>query len=207
MQRDYLFYLPEKDVQWSDEGINSSYKFIQKLWQLNKKIMQEISLNHKKDSSDKLSKFTNQFVKKMTDNLNTFSYNILIANLHEMNNFVNKEISNNYSKKTIVENYSKILISMMPIIPHFASECISVNNFNTILNWPSYDEKMLIEENVNIVLQINGKKRNLINVNRDINEEDLLNIIKNDKNIQKQFDIEKQKRIIYIKNKIINIII
>ena len=96
---------------------------------------------------------------------------------------------------------------MMPIIPHFASECISVNNFNTILNWPSYDEKMLIEENVNIVLQINGKKRNLINVNRDINEEDLLNIIKNDKNIQKQFDIEKQKRIIYIKNKIINIII
>ena len=70
--------------------------------------MEEVSKEHSKDSSNKLTKYTNQFIKKMTENLNSFSYNILIANLHEMNNFFNKEILNKYTKETIVKNYSKI---------------------------------------------------------------------------------------------------
>ena len=78
---------PEKDVQWSDEGIASSHKFIQKLWSLNQKILDEINKDHKEDKSDELIKFTNKFIKKMTNNLDNFSYNILIANLHEMQNF------------------------------------------------------------------------------------------------------------------------
>ena len=84
-QQDYLFYqivLPRRYsvVRW----YNSSYKFIQKLWLLNQKIVQEISKNHLKDSSINLSKYTNRYIKKMTDNLSCFSYNVLIANLHEM---------------------------------------------------------------------------------------------------------------------------
>ncbi len=198
---------PEKDVQWSDEGINSSHKFIQKLWQLNQKIMEEISKDHDKDSSDKLIKYTNQFLKKMTDNLNSFSYNILIANLHEMNNFINKEITNNYTKKTIVENYSKILISMMPIIPHFAQECLEKNQFKFEQKWPSYDNKLLIEENVNFVIQINGKKRGVIDTKRDISEDDLLNVIHKDKNLIKYIENKNLNKIIFIKNKLINIIV
>ena len=198
---------PEKDVQWSDEGINSSHKFIQKLWQLNQKIMEEMSKDHKEDSSNKLNKYTNQFIKKMTDNLETFSYNILIANLHEMNNFFNKEISNKFTKKTIFENYSKILITMMPIIPHFASECISINKFDIDPVWPSYDPNMLIEENVNIVVQINGKKRALIHCKRDISEESLFKEIKNDIKIKKYFSEDNFLKVIFIKNKLINIIV
>ena len=72
---------PEKDVQWSVEGIISSYKFIQKLWNLNLKINHEIKKNHPLTEDDQLIKFTNQFIKKVTQNLNSFSYNILIANL------------------------------------------------------------------------------------------------------------------------------
>ena len=198
---------PEKDVQWSDEGIKSSHKFIQKLWQLNQKIMEEVSKEHSKDSSNKLTKYTNQFLKKMTDNLNSFSYNILIANLHEMNNFFNKEILNKYTKETIVKNYSKILITMMPIIPHFASECIEINKFDIDLVWPSYDSNMLIEENVNIVVQINGKKRALISSKRDISEDNLINEIKNDKKINKYFSENTLLKTIFIKNKLINIIV
>ncbi len=198
---------PEKDVQWSDEGINSSHKFIQKLWQLNQKIMHEISKDNKTDSSDKLSKYTNQFIKKMTDSLNSFSYNILIANLHEMNNFITKEISNNYSKKTIIENYSKILITMMPIIPHFASECIEINKFKIEATWPSYDLEMLIDQTVNIVVQINGKKRALINCKRDISKEDLLTNIKKDSKVKKYLLGDNFLKIIFIKNKLINIIL
>jgi len=198
---------PEKDVQWSDEGIKSSYKFIQKLWQLNQNIMKEISKEHSEDSSNKLTKYTNQFIKKMTDNLNSFSYNILIANLHEMNNFLVKEISKKYTKETIIKNYSKILITMMPIIPHFASECMEINEFKIDPVWPSYDSNMLIEENVNIVVQINGKKRALISSKRDISEENLLNEIKNDNKINKYFSGNKFLKTIFLKNKLINIIV
>ena len=110
---------PEKDIQWSEDGINSSHKFINKLWLLNQKFLTEISKDHKKDSSFKLSKFTNQYIKKMTNNLSNFSYNVLIANLHEMYAYINKEINNEYTKSTLSENYNKILLTMLPIIPHF----------------------------------------------------------------------------------------
>ena len=90
---------PEKDVQWSDEGINSSYKFINKLWLLNQKISLEISKNHDKDAGPNLTKYTNQYLKKMSDNLSSFSYNVLIANLHEIYSFLNKEVDKKYSKK------------------------------------------------------------------------------------------------------------
>ena len=81
---------------------------------------------------------------------------------------------------------------MMPIIPHFASECISVNKFDLDLAWPSYDPSMLIEENINIVVQINGKKRALINCKRDISEENLFKEIKNDIKIKMEFNSRRK---------------
>ena len=89
---------PEKDVQWSDNGIVSAYKFIQKLWTLNQKIHDEVKKNYSTDSSQKITKFTNLFIKKITKNLNNFSYNIIIANLHEMHSFLSSEINNQYKK-------------------------------------------------------------------------------------------------------------
>ena len=71
---------PEKDVQWSDEGINSSYKFIQKLWVLNQKIIQEIKENHPPSQNSDLEKITNKFIKEITHNITNFSYNKIIAN-------------------------------------------------------------------------------------------------------------------------------
>ena len=150
---------PEKDVQWSDEGINSSYKFIQKLWLLNQKISSEILKNHESDVGNNLTKHTNQYIKKMTNNLSSFSYNVLIANLHEIYSFLNKEMSKKYTKKTIIENYSKILITMLPIIPHYASECLEMNKFKINETWPNYNEEILKDDHVNMVIQINGRKK------------------------------------------------
>ena len=198
---------PEKDVQWSDEGIASSYKFIQKLWSLNQKIILEISKNHEFDSSENLEKYTNIYLKKMTDNLNSFSYNVLIANLHEMCTYLNKETNNMYTSKTLVNNYNKILITLLPIIPHFASECLELNQFNINQEWPEYDEEKLIDENVKIVVQINGKKRGLLEVKRDISEKHLLLDIEKDNILNKYINNKKILKVIFIKNKIINIII
>ena len=198
---------PEKDVQWSDEGINSAYKFIQKLWMLNNKFMNAISKNYKEDSSSELSKYTNQYIKKVTDNLSNFSYNVLIANLYEMYSFLNKEISNIYTSKTLRENYNKILITMLPIIPHLATECLKMNNFEVNQNWPTYDEKMLLNKLVNVVVQINGKKRDLIEVKRDTSEDELLIYIKKRENLKKYLNNNNFKKTIFVKNKIINLII
>ena len=198
---------PEKDVQWSDEGINSSHKFLQKLWGLNQKFANEISKDHKKDTSIKLSKYTNQYLKKMTDNLSNFNYNVLIANLHEMYSFINKELENEYTSKTISENYNKILLTMLPIIPHFASECLEMNKFKIINNWPNFDEKLLIDNEAKIVIQINGKKRGLLNLKKDADEKTVLSEIKKEKVLDKYLENKKFKKVIFVKNKILNVII
>ena len=198
---------PEKDVQWSDEGIISSFKFIQKLWILNENILQEISKNYTADSSQKILKFTNQFIKKMTDNLTSFSYNVLIANIHEMHSFLSKEIKNGYTKKTIEENYCKILTTLLPIIPHFALECIEKNNFKINQFWPSYNKDLLMEDDIKYVIQINGKKRALINAKRDISEDNLLKEIKKNINLIKYLENKEFNKVIFIKNKLMNIII
>ena len=106
---------PEKDVQWSEEGILSSFKFIQKLWKLNEKIVDEMNKNNDSDYDDEIIKYTNKYLKKVHDNLESFSYNKIIANLYEMYSFLNKQIEKTYSKQTLFENYKKILIVMTPI--------------------------------------------------------------------------------------------
>ena len=197
---------PEKDVQWSDEGIISSYKFIQKLWNLNSKVLDEIKKNHKDDYDDELVKETNKFLKKITENLESFSYNKIVANLHEIYTFLNKKIEKNYTKDTLKENYEKILISIMPVIPHFSNECLKLINTKDI-KWPDYDISFLKKEKINIVIQINGKKRGLLNLMAGLSEDELLAIIINDQSLKKYLDNQKIKRKIYIKDRLLNIII
>ena len=99
---------PEKDVQWSNEGINSSYKFIQKLWVLNQKIIQEIEANHPFNPNNDLEKITNKFIKEITHNIESFSYNKIIANFHETYSALNKIILNKIEKKKFNKKYKKI---------------------------------------------------------------------------------------------------
>ena len=197
---------PEKDVQWSEEGISSSFKFIQKLWNLNLKILDECKKDHSKDTDNEIEKYTNKFLRDITRNLEDFSYNKIIANMHEMYSFLNKQLNKNYRKITLIENYEKILISITPIIPHFSSECLAkLNSKNT--NWPEYDERMLIEEFANIVVQVNGKKRGLIKTKKDNNEKMIMEEISKEKNLEKYIKDQKIKKKIFIQNRLINIII
>ena len=198
---------PEKDVQWSEEGIISCFKFIQKLWSLHLKISGEIEEKHKKDSGTNLIKFTHQFIKKITDNLNNFSYNVIVANLHEMYSILSKEMANEYTRETIVENYKKILIAVMPIIPHFSNECLSLLGTRDNIKWPNYDKVIIEEDFVNIVVQINGKKRGLIKTKKNTEENIILENIKKEKNIMKHLNNLEIKKKIYIQNKLINIIV
>ena len=115
---------PEKDVQWSEQGMVSSYKFVQKLWILHNEI-KNIIFNNKYETDDKqIEKFVNQMISKITVNLEKFNYNVIIANMYETYNFLVNYLKEEKSLKNLKDNYYKILICFLPIIPHFASECL-----------------------------------------------------------------------------------
>jgi leucyl-tRNA synthetase len=200
---------PEKDVQWSDQGMISSYKFIQKFWVLHKKILKKLSIvNTTNDESiNSLNEFTNILIDKITKNLEKFNYNIIIANLYETYNFLNKKIEQNIIKDDLFENYQKIIKLMCPIIPHIASECLEELGSINKDEWPITDKKYLTRDDVNIVIQINGKKRSIVNVKKDIDEKMLIVEIKKDEKIKKFLNNGNIIRSIFVKNKLINLII
>jgi leucyl-tRNA synthetase len=197
---------PEKDVQWSEEGIISSYKFIQKLWSLHKKIIDEIKKEHNEDSSDNLIKFTNRFIKKITENLENFNYNIIIANIHEMHTYMGKEINNKYSKKTLIENYTKILTLLEPVLPHLVNEAFKELREDKI-SWPNYDKNLIIEDIITFVIQINGKKRGIFEIKTNSSEKEILNKINQDDKLKKYLNEKEIKKKIFVPNRLINIII
>jgi len=197
---------PEKDVQWSDQGMLASFKFVQKLWTLNSKVLEKIKNNDETNNAENLTKFTNQLVYKVTRNLEKFHYNVIVANLYEMYNFLIKEIEKPIKKEILIENYKKILILMNPFIPHFAAECLA-NLDGKEINWPIVSKEELIEEEVNFVVQINGKKRAILKVNRDIDENSILNKIKSNNETEKLLQNQKIKKTIFVSNRLINIII
>ena len=198
---------PEKDIQWSEEGIISSFKFIQKLWNLNSKILTEIEKEHQEDTDREIDRYTNKFIKSVTDNLENFSYNKIIANLHEIYSFLNKQINKKYKSDTLINNYHKILTTMVPVIPHFANECLKKLNSNKDTEWPNYDKSYLEENIIQIVVQINGKKRGLIVTEKNIEETDLIKKIKFDEKLKKYLENKTINKKIYIPNKLINLII
>ena len=142
----------------------------------------------------------------MTTNLEKFRYNVIIANLHEMYNFLIKEIDGPIETNCLVENYEKIIISLMPILPHFASECYSSINNTTHCKWPEVDQSQLIEEKVNLVIQINGKKKALIFIDKDLNEKEVISKIQDNNETNKLINDEKFDRIVLVANRLINFI-
>ena len=197
---------PEKDVQWSDQGMVASFKFVQKLWTLNSKILDKIKDNNQDDEGKDLTKFTNQLINKITQNLEKFHYNVIVANFYEIYNFLIKETDKPIKKEVLIENYKKILILMNPFIPHFSNECLSTINQHEI-DWPIVSKEDLIEDDINFVVQINGKKRLILKVKRDLVEKEILEIIKINPAIEKLLKNKTIKKSIFVPNRLINIIL
>ena len=198
---------PEKDVQWSEQGIIASYKFIQKFWTLHVLIKSQIKLNIEKNikNFDKsIEEFTNQAINKININLEKFSYNVIIANLHEIYNFYSQAYKTECTN--LNDNYIKILKVIFPVLPHFASECLSDLTIEEI-KWPAVNKDYLKNSNYKIVVQINGKKRLLFESNEDLDETNLVNKLREIKEIKKYIEKKDIFKTIFIKNKLINLII
>ena len=198
---------PEKDVQWSDQGMVSSYKFIQKLWLLHNEIKNKINIENKEKTNNELDLFTNQIIAKITDNLEKFNYNVIVANMYKTYNFLIKFLNNNKNLSNLEENYKKILICFSPVIPHFVSECLNDLKVDQDIFWPKFNKSQLENEKINFVVQINGKKRAILSVNNGVNEKDILSMLKNNRNTEKYLTQVKINKIIFVQNRLINILI
>ena len=201
---------PNKDIQWSDVGIATSYKFVQKFWNLNFNIINRKETKNNQED-EKVEKFTNKMIFNVTKSLENFQYNVVVANFYETYNFFSKFlINNNISNKIIIKNFEKILILISPILPHLANECI--NKINTKINldnliWPEIDLSKIEEDDCKIVVQINGKKRDLIILPKNTSENEVVDKIISDEKLNKYLHNVKIKKQIYIKDKLINFII
>ena len=109
-----------------------------------------------------------------------------------------------------LKNFEKILVLIMPILPHFASECLTMLNPKLNLeniSWPVYDKVLMEDSDCNIVIQINGKKRSLIRLPMNSNESFVVKKAKQESNVKKYLINNNVKKQIYVKNRLINFII
>ena len=199
---------PDKDTQWSDQGMIASYKFIQKFWSLHVKIKEKIDDDYvEEEKPEEILKFTNRLIKQVNFNLEKFNYNVIIANFYETYTYLLNYIKGNVEKKSLKNCYTDILRLMMPIVPHLANECLINLSSSTQIMWPKFNKDFLKDDYVKIVVQINGKKKGILEVKSNIDQEKLTESVKNDAVLSKNFDSVLIIKTIYVKNKLINFVI
>ena len=199
---------PDRDIQWSDNGIQGAFKYIQKVWRTYEKI--QIYKKEKQEHNNTLIRSSNILIKEITDCIEKFHINVAVAKLYVFLNNINEEIEKQSLKKEdIVDIYKKFLIIISAFIPYIANECwekITGKQDITLQEWPKIDESFLHKESFDIVVQINGKKRAIINATNNESEENILRKSLAIKNIQVILDKKIIAKKIFIKNKLLNIV-
>ena len=201
---------PDRDIQWSNEGVSSAHKFIQKIWQINQKILKRKDVEKSLKDEKIFSAKVNKYLFKITNLIEKFHLNVAVANFYEVFRLINESIETKISNKCLKDSQINIMKIIMPFIPHMASECLielEGKDFYLHSKWPNINKSLLEESDVTIIVQINGKKRGLISVNKDTNEKVVIDKAKKIENIKKNLNNKKVLKNIFVKNKVINFII
>ena len=209
-----IFAAPvENSLEWSDHGVEGSFKFLNKLWSTGYKIKN--SNENKKISNEdekKLKVITNKAIIKISDDYgDRISLNTVVSTCMEMLNSINKYIkSNTVSNEVIFESYKILILMLYPITPHICeelSENLSILDYKKDKNWPDVNKDFIKEDTVLLIIQINGKVRKKIEVQFGLSQSAVENYVLNIDDIKKYTDGNKIKKIIYIKDKLVNIVI
>ena len=200
---------PEKDVQWSDNGVASANKFLHKVWNLNYSIINK-SVQIKKENFQIEKEFDNKinnYVLKINNLINKFQFNVVIANFYEIYRIFNFYIEKDIKKKILLENLEKIMLMLVPFVPHLANECLQKLNVNNSNKWPKILQKEIANLKIKLVIQVNGKTRDVIEIDRDIDEKKVINLIRKKDKIKNFLKGKEIVKHIYIKNKLINLVV
>jgi leucyl-tRNA synthetase len=199
---------PDRDIQWSDSGIQGAYKYIQKIWQISEKI-----LNYQKTNENFNKNFlvkVDILIKEVSECIEKFQMNVAVAKLYTFLSLINDEAEKLIvDKNSLTDVFKKYLIIISSFIPYIANECwekITKRNDLVIQEWPKFNNESLEKDEFNVVIQINGKKRAIINAINNESADDIFSkslAIKNIKVILEEKTIIKK---IFIKNKLLNIV-
>jgi len=199
---------PDRDIQWSDNGIQGAFKYIQKIWRTYEKL--ELYKNENNDSENKFSTKINLLISEITTCIEKFHINVAVAKLYVFLNNLNEEIDKKIlEKEFIVDAYKKYLIIISAFIPYIANECwekVTKQNNLSSQQWPKVENNLIKKDYFDVVIQINGKKRAIINAINNESEENIFSkslAIKNIKVILEEKNIIKK---IFIKNRLLNIV-
>ena len=196
---------PEKDVQWSSQGVNAAYKFLQKIYNLNISIIKRLD---KKDTEDKEFEINlNNYILKITNLINNFHLNVVIANVYSIYSLFVEALDKEISNKCLKKQFSNLMKVLIPFTPHLANECLEQLGETKIDKWPEVNEELILDEKIKIAVQINGKTREIISVKKNLEENYAIKESKKNKKINDYLINKKIKKTIFVKNKIINYLV
>ncbi len=210
-----IFAAPvENSLEWSDHGVEGSFKFLNKLWGVGFKIKnynKDIK-NYNLDDEKKIKIITNKAIAKVTDDYGKrLSLNTIVSTCMELlNSIVNSLQQNNIRYEVILSVYKSLILLLNPITPHICKELsvhLNILEIDNDISWPIIDQNFLKDDKNLIVIQINGKVRKKIEIESDIDQEKIEAYIFSLEEVIKYTNGKEIKKIIYIKNKLVNIVV
>jgi leucyl-tRNA synthetase len=211
---------PEKDLEWSDQGVEGAYRFLTRLWRFifqNHEILVPSSSDGAGDLSGdarELRRSIHRTIKKVTDDVeNRFHFNTAIAAIMELFNAVSAmaqdEARLRENSGLIREGIRTIVVLLLPFVPHVASELweeLEPGRRPEALRWPEYSEDALEQEKVLIVVQVNGKVRGKLTVSSDVSAEAVESEALADPKISAFLQGKRVRRTVYVPKRLINIV-
>jgi len=214
---------PEKSLEWSDQGVEGSYRFLNRVWRLiidNLEDLKRVSSYDGKaslrDQLKSLHRKTHQTIKKVTNDIeDRFHFNTAISAVMELVNETSQLINSNEKTDDIAwsvirEAVENTVVLLSPVAPHITEELWQILGHKESLlevNWPQYREESLKEEEMLIVLQVNGKVRSKIQVPSSFNQKQIETKALEDERIKQYTSGKTIQKVIVVQNKLVNIVV
>lgn len=186
---------PETELEWDDRGIEGASKFLNRVWRIQENLKDKAGLV--------LLRVLHKTIKKVTEDIEDFKFNTAIASLMELTN----AIYQSGADKEVLQN---LVILLSPIAPHFCEEIWHrLGNKESVCKtvWPKYDPKLLVEETVTIVIQVNGKVRSKIDIPADTSDEKLKILVLCDEKLKPWLAGKPLKNFVIVPKKLVNIVV
>lgn len=187
-----------QNISWSTAGVSGTRRFIEKVYKLQDRIKnQEVRIKN-------IENLLHKTIKKVTEDIENFRFNTGISSMMIFVNELEKE------KEISMISYSSFLILLSPFAPHITEELWEkLGNKESIFlqKWPKYDPELIKEENIKLVVQVNGKVRDTLEVAADISEEEAKEKALQSEKVKKYTEGKDIKKVIFVKGKLINIVI
>ena len=207
--RAYLMFFTrwEQGGPWSFEGIKGPRRFIEDVWRIG--TAEYASQNDKNDTA--VQRKLHQTIEKVTRDAESFSFNTAIAAMMELRNTLLTALKKqDVTDETWSDSVSALLRMLAPIAPHITEELWSVRGSDSsvhVASWPEFDPEIAKEDEIELVIQVNGKVRSKVMVAAGIDDDSAREIALADENVQKFMDGKEVRKVIVIKGRLVNIVV